>query len=163
MAGEIHHLRACGHVAAQARQGLGEGAHVDVHFIFEAIVTGRAASALAQHAQTVRVVHHDPRAVLLRKAADLRQVRDVALHAEHAVGHDQATRAVRDLLKLNLQLLHVLVSVGQHAAVAQATAVVDGGVVLPVADHIVAVAHDGRDDAKVALEAGGEGHHGLLM
>ena len=163
MAGEVHHLRAGGHVAAQAGQGLGEGAHVDVHFILQAEVAGRAASALAQHAQAVGVVHHDPRAVLLRQAADLRQVGDVALHAEHAVGHDQPARIVRDLLELNLQLLHVLVAVGQHAAVAQATAVVDGGVVLPIADHIVAVAHDGRDDAKVALEAGGEGHHGLLM
>ena len=163
VAGEVHHLRACGHVAAQAGQGLGEGAHVDVHFILQTVITGRAASAVAQHAKAVGVVHHDPRAILLRQAADLRQVRDVALHAEHAVGHDQAARSVRNLLELNFQLLHVLVAVGQHAAVAQAAAVVDGGVVLAIADHVVAVAHDGRNDAQVALEAGGEGHHGLLV
>lgn len=52
--------------------------------------------------------------------------------------------------------------VAEHPAVTQAAAVVDGGVVFLVANHIVVHPDDGGDDAEVALEARGEGHHRLF-
>jgi len=105
----------------------------------------------------VGVVHHDPRAVLFGKVHDVGQVRDVAAHGEHAVRYDEAAGVVRDLLERVFQALHVAVFVAEHAGVAELAAVVDAGVVFPVAQNVVAVAGHGADDAQVRLEAGGEG------
>ena len=115
-----------------------------------------------EHAEAVRVVHHDAGTILLRKPHDLRQVADVAAHAEHTVGHDQFACGIGDLLQLPFKVLHVVVAVAQHGGVAELAAVIDARVVLPVADDVIILAGNGTDDAEVALEARGERHHGFL-
>ena len=162
MTHELRHLGRGRHVAAQRRQRLGKGAHVDVHLILKAKIAGGAATNLAQYTQTVGVVHHDASAVLLGQGADLRQLGDVAAHGEHAVGDDQHAVFAVDLLQNALQLRHIAVAVAQHLAVAHLAAGVDAGVVLPVADHIVVASHQRGDDAHVGLEAGAEGDHAVL-
>ncbi len=159
---ELRHLRRSGHIAAQRRQRLGEGPHIHVHLVLQAEVAGRATAALAQHAQPVGVVHHDPRAVLLRQGADLRQPGDVAAHGEHTVGDDQRPGRLRHFLQALFQLRHVAVAIAQHFAVGQLAPGVDAGVVLPVTDHIVVPPHQGGDNAHVGLEPGAEGHHPRL-
>ena len=82
---------------------------------------------------------------------------------EHAVGHDQLAAVLGQSLEDALQLVHIVVPVEQAAAVAELAAVVDAGVVLLVADDVVAVADKRGDDAQIGLEAGREGHHRLLV
>ena len=106
----------------------------------------------------MRIVHHDLRTVLLCKPDNLRQVRDIAAHAEHAVCHDEDTRRVRHLLKLPFQILHVVVTIPQHLAIGQPAPVIDARMVFPIADHIVVPPDDGADDAEVGLESGRKGH-----
>ena len=53
--------------------------------------------------------------------------------------------------------------ISQHLSVAELAAVIDAGVILPVADDIVAAADQCADDAKIRLETGGEGHGAVLM
>ena len=120
-------------------------------------MAGGAAAALAQHTQTVGVVHHDPGAVLLRQSADLRQLGNIAAHGEHAVGDDQRARRLRHLLQALLQLRHVAVAIAQHLAVGQLAPGVNAGVVLTVADDVVVAAHQRGDDAHIGLESGPEG------
>ena len=55
----------------------------------------RPAAGLSEHADAVRVVDDDDRAVLARELDDLGQLREVALHREHAVRDDQLARAAR--------------------------------------------------------------------
>ena len=158
----VHHPFLGGHVSAQAGQRFGEGAHIHVHLILQVEIAGRAPAAFADGPKTVGIVHHDPGAVLLRQSDDVGQVRDVAAHAEHAVGDDQGPRGFGDLLQTPLQIRHVVVPVAEHLAEAEPGAVVDAGMVLPIQDHIVASAHQGGDDAQIGLEARGEGHDRLL-
>ena len=153
----VRHLLRCCHVAAQGCQRLGKRAHIHVHLVLQAKVAGRATAALAQNAQPVGVVHHDPGPILLGQSADLRQLGDVAAHGEHAVGDDQRAVLLRHTLQHLLQLGHVAVAVAQHLAVAQLAAGVDGRVVLPVADHIVVPVHQGADNAHIGLKPGAEG------
>ena len=54
-----------------------------------------AAPGLPEHADAVRVVDDDDRAVLARELDDLRQLRQVALHREHAVRDDQLASPAR--------------------------------------------------------------------
>ena len=158
----VHDAFGGGHVSAQGRQRFGEGPHVDVHLVLQAVIAGRAASALADHAQAVGVVHHDPGAVLLRQAADLRQVGDVSAHGENAVGDDQAALVFGHPLQLGLQVGHVVMLISQHLAVAQAAGVVKAGVVLLVHDDVVVQAGYRADDAQIGLEARGQGDDRLL-
>ena len=162
MAHVVHHPLLGGHVPAQARQRLGEGAHVHVHLFLQSEMAGRAPAAFADGAEAVGVVHHDPGAVLSGQTHDIGQVRDVTAHGEHAVGDDQGSGGLGHLLQAPLQVRHVVVLVAEHLAEAEPGAVVDAGVVLPIQDHIVAPAHQGGDDPKIRLEARGEGHHRLL-
>ena len=162
MAHILRHLRRCGHIAAQGRQRLGEGAHIDIHLILQPEIAGSAAAALAQHAQAVGIVHHDPRAVLPGQPADLRQLGDVAAHGEHAVGNDQHAAFAVDLLQNAFQLRHVTVAVTQHFTIAHLAAGIDAGVVFLVADHIVVAVHQGGDNAHVGLESGAEGDNTAL-
>ena len=66
-------------------------------------------------------------------------------------------------MQLALQILHIGVVEAQHFAVAQLAAIVDTGVVLLIADDIIAAPHNGADDAQIGLEAGGEGDDRLLV
>ena len=120
-------------------------------------MAGRAAAALAYDAQPVGVVHHDARAVPGGEFADLGQLRNVAAHGKDAVRDDEAARGLRHGAELGLKVVHVGVAVAEHLAEGEAAAVVDAGVVLAVADDVVAAADEGADDAEVGLEARREG------
>jgi hypothetical protein len=110
----------------------------------------------------VRIVYHNPGAVLFRQGADLRQQRHVAAHGEHTVGDDQGAAHIRHLLQLFFQVFHAVVVIAKHLAVAQTAAVINTGVVFLVADHVVRAANDGADDAEIGLKARGEGNDFLL-
>ena len=135
----IGHLRAGRHVTAQGGEGLGEGAHVDVHLVLQPEVARGTAAAAADHAERVGVVHHDARPVAFGKRHDLGQLRDIAAHREHAVRDDQRAGALRHLFQLRLKPVHVGVVIAQHLAVAELAAVVDRSVVLLVADHVALI------------------------
>ena len=115
----------------------------------------------AQHPEAVRVVDHDPGAVLLGQSADRRQVGQVAFHAEDAVDHDQDPALAGDRLQEPFQVDHVVVLVLEGLGKGQTGAVKDAGVVLAVADDEVALARQRRDDAQVGLEPGAEDQGGL--
>lgn len=100
MAHIVHNARIRSHIAAEARKGFAECAHDDINLIRKAEMFRSAAPVRAEHAKTVRIIHHDACAVLLGKADDLRQVADVAAHAEHAIGHNQPACGFGDALQL---------------------------------------------------------------
>ena len=163
MAHILRHRPGGRHVAAQGGQGLGEGTHIHIHLILQPKEACGAAAAIAQHTQAVGIVHHDTGAVLLGQGADFREPCNVAAHGEHAVGNDKGTVLLRHTGKLLFQILHIAVAVAQHLSVAHLAAGIDGGVVLPVADHIVVPAHQGTDDAHIGLKACAKGDDCLLM
>ena len=118
----------------------------------------RAAAAFAEMAVRVAIVDHDERAVALGEVADLRQLRDVAVHREDAVGGDQLeARAVRvGLLQPRLQLVHVGVGEAVALRLAEPDAVDDRGVVQRVGDDRVLGAEQRLEQPAIGVEAGGE-------
>src|SRR5260221_12194113 len=83
----------------------------------------------ANEAGSVRVIHHDQRAVAIGQIADLLQLRDRTVHGKHAVRGDHAHARTLRVLQRLLELVHVVVGVPQAARLAQANAVDDAGVV----------------------------------
>ncbi len=92
-----------GHQPADHAEGLGERADLDIHLAVQAEVVHDAAPALAEHAFAVGVVHHEHDVVLAGDLVQRRQRRDVAVHAEDAVGDDQRA-AVRACVFLDGRL-----------------------------------------------------------
>ena len=109
----------------------------------------------------MRVVHHHARAMRLGDPDDLRQVRHVAAHGEHAVHHHERAAVGRHAVEAGGEIGHVVVLEAEELAEAQLAARVDAGVVFAVADDVVVQADDGADDAGVRLEAGAEGERRL--
>ena len=157
LAQQLDHLAAAGDVpAAGAADRLAQGAGEDVHAAAGAGALGRAAAARAEDADGVRVVDHDHRVVALGEVADRRQVRDVAVHREHAVRGDQPAARAGRLLELRLQIGHVAVAVAQPLGLDQADAVDDRRVVQLVGDHGVVGRQQHLEQARVGVEAGAE-------
>ncbi len=75
-------------------QRLAEGAHQNGDlFLAQAQVLQRARSGRAQDADPVGIVHHQRDAAAAAEPRDLAQRRNIALHAEYALGDRQAVAA----------------------------------------------------------------------
>ena len=102
-----------GHEAAVGAEGLGERAGDDVDLALEAGLGDGAAAVGAEGAERVGLVDQHADVVAVAQVDDLAQRRDVAVHAEHAVGGDQGRAAVA-LAQGPGQVVGVGVAVGHH-------------------------------------------------
>ena len=116
-----------------------------------------AAAARAQHALAVGVVHHERDAVLLGHRGDFVQRRDVAVHAEDAVGDDEPPGSRAGLLNRAAQVRHVGVRIANDLGAAEAAGVDDAGVVEFVGKDDVVGADQRGDGGDVGHEAALEG------
>ena len=99
----------------------------------------RAAAAPAEHAAAVRIVDHHHRAEFLGDLNQIRERRNVAIHAEHAVGHDELARIAITLPQLGAQRICIAVGEPADGGTAEPAGVDDAGVVELVAqNHVVA-------------------------
>ena len=80
---------AAGDESAHAAQRLAERADADVDAVFDAQVLGHAPAVRTENARRVGFVHHQHRVESLGQIGQFGQRRQVAVHAEQAVGHDQ--------------------------------------------------------------------------
>jgi hypothetical protein len=96
---------------------------------------------LAEHADRVRFVDHQPGVVFFAEFHDLGQVDDVAVHAEDRVGDDQFGDIGRRILEQAFEMLHVVVTEAAEFCARHQTAVHDGGVVDLVGEDVIAASH----------------------
>ena len=106
-------------------------------------------SALSDNSEPVGVVHHKGRAVFFLKTDDFGEICDVPAHAEHAVGDNKYSRALRHLLQRLFERIHVSVLISQHRSAAKPAAVVNAGVIFPVAYDKVVLADNGAYNAEI--------------
>ncbi len=94
-----------------------------------------AAAARAEHADAVGVVEHEPRVVALAQAEQRGQGRDVAVHAEHGIGGDDAHVGLRGG-EPALEAVQVEVGVARVERAREARAVVQAGMVQAIAEDL---------------------------
>jgi hypothetical protein len=105
----------------------------------------------------VRLVDHEAGAVAAAQLGDLAQGRDVALHGEHAVDHDEDPAAVHSrAVQRLLELLEPVVAERAELRAREEAPVEDRRVVARVGDDRVARAEDRAEHAEVRLVARGE-------
>src|SRR5208337_293232 len=97
--------------AADRREGLGEGAEVDVDPVRHAEVLGAASARGAHDAEAVGVVYHEPGLVPVLYFADRVELGEVAGHAIDALGdhEDALLPCLVDVREQLLEALHVVV------------------------------------------------------
>ncbi len=108
----------------------------------------RAAARFAQHAEAVGVVHEQPRALRAAGRGERAERRDVAVHAEHAVGHDHRA-PVAAFGEARGQCLGVAMRIAREAGAARESRVEQRGVVQAVHEHPVAAPEQCRDHGEV--------------
>ena len=69
-----------GYETADAGERLGEGAHDEVYLVSQAEVVAHATALLAEHSETMCLVHHYRAVVLVLQLHYLGQVGEIALH-----------------------------------------------------------------------------------
>ena len=136
--------RADDHVDLALEPGLGDG----------------AAAARPERAGAVRVVDHHAHVVAPRELDDLLERRDVAVHREHAVGHDQRPAVVR-VAQAPGQVVDVAVAVDERLGAREPAAVDDRRVVELVGEDDLAAARQRGHDAEVGEVAGAEQQRAL--
>src|SRR5579883_160416 len=140
--------------AGGAAERLAQRTGDDVDPAFQAEVLDRAASGLAHHAGTVRIVDDCDGAVFLSQLDDLRKFCQAAFHRKDAVGDDDDGRAILRGLEFRLQVVHVAVLVALATRFArQAAAVDDRSVVELVREQRGAFFANGRKEAGVGIPA----------
>ena len=92
-----------------------------------------------EHADAVRFVHVDARAVGLGELHDAAQIGDIAFHAEDAFGDDQNLLFGRAVFQAALEVVHVVVAEPHGARRRPQRAFHQAGVQVVVADHHVAL------------------------
>jgi len=65
-----------------------------VDFVRQAEVAGGSGTVCADDTDAVSIVHHDGRIVLAGQAADIRQRRDIAFHAEHTIDNESLPASI---------------------------------------------------------------------
>ena len=79
--------------ARAARALTKSGDHAQALHPLQAKMRHAALPARAQRAYAVGIVHQHPSLVLLSQLQQARQIDDIAIHAEHAIGDDEFVRA----------------------------------------------------------------------
>jgi hypothetical protein len=163
---EVDHEIVAGDEAAERGEALGERPHDQIHVVRHTEVGGGAVALRPQHARSVRIVHHQPRAVLAEHRQHLGQGCDIALHREDAVNHHERTAVAVGVARCAVQRrpepIDAVVVEALHLGVAELAAVIDAGVVVLVDHHGVVPPRDRRDRADVGAKAGGEHERPLL-
>ena len=137
-------------------QGFAERARDDVDAVGDATVLGGSRTGLADEADSVRIIDHNHRVVLLGKVADRFEWGEVAVHREHAVGDDEATAGILRGNQLRLKVGHVAVLVAVAGGLGETNAVDDRGVVELVRNYGILGSKQHLKDAAIGIEARGE-------
>ena len=156
----LRHLLVAAHVGPVGAERLAEGADDHVDLVLQPRLGHRAAPVRPDRAGAVRLVDHHARVVALRQLDDALQRRDVAIHGEDAIGHDQRPAALR-LAQAPLEVVRVAVVVDERLRAREPAAVHDARVVEGVGEDHVALARQRRDHARVRQVAGAEQQAGL--
>ncbi|MCY1537537.1 hypothetical protein D9M68_730340 [compost metagenome] len=113
-----------------------------------------AAAIGPQGSETVGVVHHHPGTFGLCGGADGRQVGEVAIHAEHAVGDHQGIAL--GLFQAAGEACRIVVQVARKARTGQQAGIQQGRMVEAVFQHRVALAQQRGHRTQVGHVAGRE-------
>ena len=119
---------------------LAESAHQHRHLLHgQAIVLDDAAPLITQATKAMGVINHDPGPGTARRGAHSRQVSQIAIHAEHAVGNHQ--RIALSLAQPTAQAVCVVVQVARETRTGKQPCIKQRGVIKAVLQDGVALPH----------------------
>ena len=123
----------------------------------------RAAPA-ADHAQPVRIVRHQPGVVFVGERQQLGERRQIAVHGEHAVGHDQHMVVLGAMrCQQFARMRDVVVAERHHLAARQLRAGEQASVRQFIHQHQPVAPDQHRNDAGIGEIAGAEHDRGLCL
>ena len=100
------------------------------------------------------IVDSDDGIVRIGEIANFGQLRQVAIHAEHAIGEDHLEATVFRVFELRLQVVHVVVLVAKPFGLAQPYAVDDARVVEFIGKDRVLLGEQRFEQPAVGIETG---------
>src|SRR5579862_7322653 len=100
-----------GDESSQRTNGLTQRPHAHCHAMFYALQFSDAAPRRAEYAGTMRLVDDERGVISFGQIAQIGKRRQVAIHAEYAVGDDESSASRRAVLQSPLQRRQIIVIV----------------------------------------------------
>lgn len=145
----FHHGAGGTEEAPFGAEGLAEGAYLQVDDAGEVPVFGGAPAGPADDARGVGIIHEEPRVIRVSQLGQCGQIRHVAVHAEYAVGDDEALALAGSVPQEPPEGIHVAVGIDRHGGAGDAAAVDEAGVVQAVAEDDVPFVREAVEDAQI--------------
>ena len=131
---------------------------------------GKSAPGLAEHARGVSFIDHQKAIRFFRDAQKFRQIREVAVHAEYCIGHDELTRCRQcglgsrlfRFLNHPLQICHIIMLIHKALGARKANTINNAGVVQFIAKDKVVLAAQCRNRTDIRHVARIERDSGLF-
>ena len=108
MAHIIDQVFAPGDITAYRGNRLAQRAHLDIDHIGHAKMLFDAAPGLTQHTHRMSFIDHQPGAIFATQLDHLGKIDNIAIHAEHRIGHHQLAGPIWNLLQPVLQCFHIV-------------------------------------------------------
>ena len=142
--------------AGRAAQRLAQRAGEDIGL--HARPVRRAAALRADEAGGVAIIDHHQRIMGIGELADIRQLGEIAIHGEHAIGDDDdaAGAGTARLLQLLFEIVHVAIGEAVALGLGQADAVDDRGMVQGIGNDGILLAEQRLEHRAIGIETGGE-------
>ena len=123
--------------------------------LIEVVEFGHATAIVAQAAKAVGIVDHQAGVMLTGQLSQGRHRGDIAIHAEHTVGHNHLTSSVV-FIQTTTEIIHIVVLIALTASTAQLAGIEQRGMVQTILKHGVLFAQQSTDNAKVGHVTVGE-------
>ena len=102
----------------------------------------------------MRIINHHQRLIFVRQFDDSIESGNVAIHAEYAIGRNQAGTVGLCLLQLFFEIGHICVGITQSLRLAQTYAVYDGSMVQRITDDGIMFIQQGFEQPGIGIETG---------
>ena len=143
------------HDSSRHSNCLAQSAHPDESLTAQARMLQRAMSLRAKNAHTMGVIDHQPGIVTLGQSQQSGQIRDIPVHAEHGVGHDQPDGRC-GLLQHLLKPVEPTMGIALHAGLCQQTPIDQGSMVELVGKDHGLIVPQRRHECHVGHESAAE-------
>ena len=142
--------------SAGAAQRLAQRAHADVNAAFDSQMFGNAAAMFAEHAGGVCFVHHQHGGMFFGQLGQLRQRRQIAVHAEERIGDDQSSAIARRILQQFGQMIDIQMAIHMHLGPREPATVDQAGMIFRIGINRIAAIHQRRNRTEIRGKPGGE-------
>ena len=156
MSKPVYYTRIGSNESSYRRKALTESTHNKVYLIGKSEMVADASPLLSEHTESVSLIDHYSRVVLVFKTNYFGKIGKVAFHRENTIHHDQFDSIRLAFLEFFFQIGHIVMFVLQLSRKGETAAIYDGSVHAVVTDNVIVTSRQLRNNTLIYSKSGGK-------